>query len=510
MALDNIQIREEDKRVKPSESSSANSIKFKKSSLETAKRKISELEEARMAAMASLEKVVNALVDDNATIDQIKNDEIVKNQAVSATLLGDKIDVLSRQDLGVQGPVELVETRPIRLINKMITAAKENSENIYSGLEKEDSTKITPISIDVEEIAKENEEPLKDSVEEAINKNESLEEYDIKEVFDEELGLKPENESIIFDKDEIERAVNEKIDNFYANEDYSMSDEEIEKSSEKINEEKNSGVGFKKQFEGIVLPEMPSAIKSSDEAIRDEIVVTPERKEVEEYTFEKEEMKPKELSPMFSERQDNNVIAVMEKKDNVEARGMEISAIDKDVYKGKSIDELKELVAAMDAEKSQLQEQLNVADETVEEARRKNAEIAAEEEESEKKHTEILAEEEEAKKILAELGTEADRKENEIKEMLIKRASVLDSEKKNLTTTIQSREEEIISIEKDTESRRAKISANNSDSESRTATIANISKESASIQERIDKYKEMQKMFNDSENDSEEVVQMVR
>ena len=259
-----------------------------------------------------------------------------------------------------------------------------------------------------------------------------------------------------------------------------------------------------------MLPEMPSAIKSSDEAIRDEIVVTPERKEVEEYTFEKEEMKPKELSPMFSERQDNNVIAVMEKKDNVEARGMEISAVDKDVYKGKSIDELKELVAAMDAEKSQLQEQLNVADETVEEARRKNAEIAAEEEESEKKHTEILAEEEEAKKILAELGTEADRKENEIKEMLIKRASVLDSEKKNLTTTIQSREEEIISIEKDTESRRAKISANNSDSESRTATIANISKETTNIQERIDKYKEKKKMFNDSENDSEEVVQMVR
>ena len=564
MALDDIQIREEDERVKPNESLSANSIKFKKKSLSTAEDKIRALKEARTAAIASLENVVNAIVDD-VPENEIKN-TLAMNYAMVIANLEQEINIIE----GVQGPVELVQSRAIRLIDKMIKAAKENSKGIYSELAKKNGKDDTQSNIDVEKIATEVEEPLKNSIEEAVVEKESLEDSDIKEVFDESLGINTEHDNTVLERDEIERKINEKLNSylsdknnigeekneprerfegeteeeyikylseFYASpsseEEYEyepMTDEEIAKARENIEYDKynkisetaaknENAVNFKNMFAEIKMPEMPSRVKDGDVTIRDEVAVVPERKKIEEYTMVKDEPKKTTISPYFTEERKEESRSLspyfFEKKetekDDVKPKDMIITSDEKEtLLQDRSLEELNNLILNAEKESEQHQQRLNAADEIVEEARKKNEEVAIEEAESEKKRAEVLAEEEESEKRLAELRAESERQARELKEMMIERVKTLNDKNKNLTATIQSREEEMTNINKDTENRREKISTNNRDTESRIEKISTINRDTASVQEEIERYKAMKMMLTEPEDDSKVEVKIVK
>ena len=190
MTLDNIQAVNEETRVKPDASLSTNSIKFKQASFQQAMQRVKELKARRDSLLGVVEKEVADAVADNTSETVIIEDN--KSYAKKIATLEQEIKILEGTFADLQGPLELVDKRAIRLINQMITTAKENSKGVYRDLNKNaalaSETMPTESNIDVQKIVEQNSEPVAESVEAAI-KEETLNEDSIKNAFDEALGM---------------------------------------------------------------------------------------------------------------------------------------------------------------------------------------------------------------------------------------------------------------------------------------------------------------------------------
>lgn len=387
MSLDNIQVDKEPTKVVPNEGLVTNSIHMKKESYENARKKVLIMLAEKDKLIANLNSDVTKMVVEGASDEQILGHNIIVAQKIAS--LENNVNILNV----IQGPIqkELGGDRAIRLINKMIKNARANSEMIYVAMSEkqvksyDDAThenvmpesqekvissqeiETTPL-VDVEQISKENQEPVKESIENAISaeteaietentgdladlfavsetepvQEETIDYNDVESVVDEYTSIdnedKPfennENEELI-DKQlmdlvneatidtidiPIVEATNESIkpedeDDF----EYSpMTDEEIAESQAKINEKL------------LRSEEIELSQSMIDEApLRDEIIVPPTRDELS--VENKDEYVPEEATMSMSVSQ----------KDRLDLENLD----------GLSIDQLQEVIANIEKEK---------------------------------------------------------------------------------------------------------------------------------------------------------------
>ena len=194
MAIDNIQTLNGDRSIKEVEGKNTYSIKLTQRTLDKVKKLMAERDQLK----AEVSKNIQEAVDNNATVDQIAGRNIIA--AANIISLEDKIEILSMPMTENNETVELVGTRAIKLIDKMIKEAKKKSNAIYAPEEKKEEPvtvpETTPVVVeiptigeppvvDVQQIAQENKEAVSASIENAISEN------DIKEVIGSELGVVP-------------------------------------------------------------------------------------------------------------------------------------------------------------------------------------------------------------------------------------------------------------------------------------------------------------------------------
>ena len=504
MALDNIQIKDEYEKIKQNESLSANSIHFKKNSLNNAEKRIKELKEARDAALKGLETTINTIAD-NISEDQIEN-TIIMDYAMVIANLEKEINILE----AVQGPVELVKSRAIRLVKKMITAAKENSKGIYNELEKNKKIEKTPIN--VEKISEKYEEPIKNNIDTAI-KDESLNIDDIREVVD---------DSLVINREDIQRKINEKMTEYLIDEEIAKIEAKIaetEKEQEKEDEDyeytpmtdeeiakvrkDNKFDEYEKQYaaEATMANGLSKFRSNMDKLfddngfIREPIQVVPERVESKELVETKDENK--EVSPV-----------VIEKEETVAPKQAIASADFIKKLQNLSQEELDAELSAMASRMEQLEAEANNVKEDKEKGLRINSEIVAEEEAIEKKDAEFAEEEAGIEKEQAELKAEDAKVAQEVREKSIKKLLAMREGITALTNTIQSDREELANVNKDTENRRENITIKNKSIENRRENITNITRANEELKESINKRREVSMMLSEEEK-SEDPIQKI-
>ena len=536
MVLDNIQVVDADRRVKPNEGLVTNSIKERKESYENLIMRTRKLIAQRDAAIYEIEeKVTNDVqVGDNES-------KIIENHLDEAIKIGNLDKEIYA--LGImQGPIEKIGDgkRAIRLIDKMIKNAKTNSDAIYSELDGKTETQPysndaaqnevevpveietpTPI-VNVEQIVEDNQDYANESIESAIENETSLGKDEIDAIVSDSLdGVLNENSTEQIEKVEevspeeivddpvIQEIVNQNMANLIGTEVVNVDD--IENSTEvetmpitevittPVQEEKMAPI---EEYEYRPMTDEEVAISrikiNSDEMpLRDEVVVVPEKEDISE---EKD---------VEYEVENNNPEFV--KVDNEEPKDIIISHEEKDKskdYNDLNFEELTAIITGKEKIVGELIQKRDSVDASIEAVRKINAETVSEEEESEKKRAEIVAEENESEKKRAELDEEKEKQAQELKNMMVERVKALDSETESLTTTIQSKEEEFDSIARDTENRREKINANNKETEERLERITNINQAAAERAEEIARYKEMKAMLSD-DNKSQEEIQKI-
>lgn len=195
MSLDNMNVVEKPKKVKPNEGLITNSIRLKKESFEEVIKKVQKLMAERDAKIANLNKQITNDVIKGVSYDDIKENEKYKIAAAKIASLEKDIYILRM----MPGPFEETNHRAIRLIKQMFDNAQYNSNEIYKGLDyslnakqnvksfedmtEENTSEPTMIekpttvdktgtfSFDVREISKENKEEVKNDIESAIDDN---------------------------------------------------------------------------------------------------------------------------------------------------------------------------------------------------------------------------------------------------------------------------------------------------------------------------------------------------
>lgn len=561
MVLDNIKaVNEVAESIKPDGSLSANSIRYKEESLRRTKERAKEL-------IKALEEKIKVSIDEGNNDVEIKANSIVDANYIAH--LQEEIDILSTDLYNYAGrPAEFVESRAIRLVDKMIKAAKSNSKSIYEQLPKTSDVEVTPVSIDVKEMASEQEEPIKENIETAINKEESLNDMDIKDVFDSKLGL---------DHDEIERKINENINKYLA-EAGSIEQEQDEKMEEEIKESE-----FTEAKEDIVveipvprdrLPQEtddeyinyltefysnPSKVQETPEIkieandgieekeyipmTDDEVAAAREKLKLEE--FEKNEKEyaekvyavnnknmvveaempsvkdevvivPERDVPEFTiaKGEDKNLSeGVFEKVSEpieIQPRSAVVSVDLREKLKGLSQEELEAQLSALTSETENLAVEASSVKADKEEGIRINTEVVAEEEEIEKKDAQVAEEEAEIEKQRAELEAEEAKAAQELHEKTIERYIALKEKALALSSAIQSDREELANVNKDTETRRENISNKNRSIETRRENISSIATINAELKENINKQlskRDQIAMMISDEEKAEEPVQ---
>lgn len=556
MSLDNIQAVDEIARIKPDESLSANSIKFKLSSLLTAKEKADILKKARDEAYGRAQKLVEEAV---ATI---KDGE--PGFAVEAMNKEEEAEKYARIVEDLEKEIKILEGAPeqaigegskaIRLMDKMYSEAKAKSNIIFDNFEvKKAPTPVEPVNIDVEEIAKENEEPVKENIDAAIEEK-SLDDTELKGLFDESLKSTPVVESVV-DRGEIERKINEKIADYVATEEgekeedkaaaeeyvpmsdsevaesrekleaekyekmyaeqnakvstpdeyVPMTDDEIAKAQEKIELEKYNRIyadraaNYQKYYEADLakaLGEEEKAEPKQEEAIRDDVIVAPEREEVKEYVPE-------------DNKEDEVVPIVIEKTDDAEPVRATASEDFIKKLEGLSDEELDAELNSMATQKEKLEEEANSVEAAKEEGIRINSEVAAEEEEIEKKEAAIAEEEAAVEKENEKLQEEDAREKAEVRRKKIAKLIGIRENIDTLTSKVESDRAELADVNKNTEARRENISNKNRSIETRRENISNITKGNEELKESINKSREMSVMLS-GDNTSEDVEQKIK
>ena len=194
MAIDNIQTLNGDRSIKEVEGKSIYSINLTQKTLDKVKRLMNE----KNKLTAETRKIIQTAIDNNAPIEQVVGKSIIA--AANIVSLRDEIEILTMPTKENNEATELVGTRAIKLIDKMIKEVKKKSDFIYAPEEKKEEPvtvpETTPVVVeiptigeppvvDVQQIAAENKEAVSASIENAISEN------DIKEVIGSELGVVP-------------------------------------------------------------------------------------------------------------------------------------------------------------------------------------------------------------------------------------------------------------------------------------------------------------------------------
>ena len=565
MILDSAQVLNENfDKIGLNENLSANSIKYKEESLNRTKEAVAKL-------IKELEEKVETSVTEGKNDIEIKSNSIVDANYIAH--LQEEIDILSMDLYNYQGrPAELVESRAIRLVDKMIKAARANSKDIYAQLQKANGVEMTPVSIDVQEISKNSEEPIKEKVEDAIKEEESLNDIDIKETFDSFLGM---------DHDEIENIINENINKYLAE---SGSIEQEQDVGEKVEEAVEPEISEIKEdvVTEIPVPRDRFANETEDEYINyltefysnpnktidapeikekpkvevdeyeyvpmtdDEVVASREKITQEEYAKNEKEYSEKvdavnnknmtietempvvkdevqivperEIVPEFTMAKEelndisSNIIEKAEESIEEKPRSVIASVDLREKLKGLTQEELEAQLSELTSETEHLQVEASSVKADKEEGIRINTEIVAEEEEIEKKDAEVAEEEAGIEKERAELEAEEAKAAQELKEKTIERYIALKEKAQALSSAIQSDREELANVNKDTETRRENISNKNRSIETRRENISNIASVNAELKESISKQlskrDQIAMMISDGEV-SEEPIQKV-
>lgn len=505
MTLDNIQAVGEEKQIKRDERLSTNSIRFKQESLEKAKIKVAQLKAQRDAAFnAAMEAVVNQ-VNSGLTEEQIveNNKELVTQIAE----LDKDIRVLS----GEQGPIELVNSRAIRLINKMIKEAREKSNKIYFAKEeiKEVESEVVPSTevINVQAIANENANIVSNNIENAIaqeqaivsnenvvtqeqpivsNENVIAQEQPI--VSNENIEMPKEEVSTeyVFDRDELERIINEKINN------YVRENEKVEvvngngfATEDEIAKEREQAV--LSQYYGLneannIKEREVAAVNEAKEFNFDNAVINqiPVEKEIVEDRQIRDEVIPVYERPIIKEEVINQYTPVVEKNEPVlEARSVVMTSEEK--VKAR---EVIEKIRAARKKNEELGKEVSSVDLDIESQKEINAQTAAEENEAKKRLEKSTAEAERAEKDYVDAV-------NAMEEEL----AALNRENDTISDSIISKREELASIQDDTASK--------------NKLIEDLDIENKKRQEEIAKYKDLMAIINDGEK-QEEIEEFIK
>ena len=530
MVLDNIQVVDADRRVKPNEGLVTNSIKERKESYENLIMRTRKLIAQRDAAIYEIEeKVTNDVqVGDNES-------KIIENHLDEAIKIGNLDKEIYA--LGImQGPIEKIGDgkRAIRLIDKMIKNAKTNSDAIYSELDGKTESQPysndaaqnevevpveietpTPI-VNVEQIVADNQDYANESIESAIENETSLGKDEIDAIVSDSLdGVLNENSTEQIEKVEevspeeivddpvIQEIVNQNMANLIGTEVVNVDD--IENSTEvetmpiteaittPVQEEKMAPI---EEYEYRPMTDEEVAISrikiNSDEMpLRDEVVVVPERENASEYVADKE-------------NEESSI--VIEKVDAAEP----VSAIASEDFKKKaeedymkkleelSDEQLDEELSTMFRRKELLEEEANNVEADKEKEIRINSEVAAEEEEIEKREAEITKEEAAVIKENEELQEEDARKKAEVRR---KKIAKLFSVKESIDATASKLESDmaiIADVNKNTEARRENISNKNRNIETKLENISNMTRGNEELKESINRSREISVMLSEN------------
>ena len=497
MILDNIQVANEEERIKQDERVSRNSIPFRTESFDRANKRAQELIKLRDEIIKELSEKVTEDVEAGLTKEQIIGGKFNFKAAAKIATLESEINILN----AVQGPVEMIGTRAIRLIDKMYKEAKAKSIDVYSQEEKteeisteavvevateapketivevptevvtevatipqvapvlpippmpvETPVEVAPVTtpvVDVEKIVDENMAAVDASIQEAINGEEKISESYINDAIDAALGnipvsTEPATEASIINRDEIEKIINEKLAAF-------VNEPEKEES-----------------FVAPVAPKVSEYVSvephnyERDGAMTDEEIAESQRKlfgtsEEEEYQRIMEEASRKEqevakineekgfnIEPVMVEEEIDNepirdeVVVTPEREERGRIVVKEEEKVNLESHKEESIEELAELIAAEEETRKQREKE------------RENSE--AELKKVREAHEKLLEDESDTKKKLEQLQAERERKEKELQELKVKlsrKLKALKNKNDGIESDIQKTQEEISGIRED-------------------------------------------------------------
>lgn len=482
--LNEIQAVNAEDKIKVDEKVSTNSIRFKQESLMRARKNAQRI-------FSEIEKKVEE--DVQKEVPDLKIIGTRFSSVAKMASLENEIDIL----YGVQGPVEMVGNRAIRLIDKMIKEAKSTSKEIYFSDNIKELPKtepktevisvettpqielppvdpsmvnvvpapVVPAPVDVQKVFEENKEPIVDSIDKAINAEESIKDSDIENIVAEAFNeapaeeIKPvvgeERSAVELSSEEKERIINEKLAKYAdqvvrtevpvekEEEEYiPMTDAEIAAARAKLELDAFDRIKeeeLRKDQEVAVVNEAKDLDIKEEESVmieestRDEIVVVPEREE--------EKVEEKVVEP-------RSVIATEEEKDNLES------------YRESSIEELTELLKAESEKHEEYKKKYQDSEEELKQIKEKHAKLIESETATEQK--------------LAELDATQERKESELRVTLNKKIQSLVNKNSSIDSDIQRNAEELVSIKEEDERRNERLESLNNEASSKQEKIAQI------------------------------------
>ena len=531
MILDNVQVVDADRRAKPNEGLVTNSIKERKESYENLIMRTRKLIAQRDAAIYGLEEKVANDIEANVPVKKIEKSHL--DEAIKIGNLDKEIYALGI----MQGPIEKIGDgrRAIRLIDKMIKNVKSNSQTIYNELDGKEENKpytdenvekvveqiknevltegvVQNSDVNVQQIAADHQDEVKENIESAIENEKTLENADIDAVVTNSLNnvvngdngalvdaqeeVSPEE---IIDDQTIQDIVNEKMKAFADNSplvdiNNGKLNNIVNPTSEPIIVEEKEPYIEEYEYKPMTDDEIEKSrrkMELDNFALRDEIVVAPERENASEYVDDKE-------------NEESSI--VIEKVDAAEP----VSAIASEDFKKKaeedymkkleelSDEQLDEELSTMFRRKELLEEEANNVEADKEKEIRINSEVAAEEEEIEKREAEITKEEAAVIKENEELQEEDARKKAEVRR---KKIAKLFSVKESIDATASKLESDmaiIADVNKNTEARRENISNKNRNIETKLENISNMTRGNEELKESINRSREISVMLSEN------------
>ena len=531
MILDNVQVVDADRRAKPNEGLVTNSIKERKESYENLIMRTRKLIAQRDAAIYGLEEKVANDIEANVPVKKIEKSHL--DEAIKIGNLDKEIYALGI----MQGPIEKIGDgrRAIRLIDKMIKNVKSNSQTIYNELDGKEENKpytdenvekvveqiknevltegvVQNSDVNVQQIAADHQDEVKENIESAIENEKTLENADIDAVVTNSLNnvvngdngalvdaqeeVSPEE---IIDDQTIQDIVNEKMKAFADNSplvdiNNGKLNNIVNPTSEPIIVEEKEPYIEEYEYKPMTDDEIEKSrrkIELDNFALRDQIVVAPEREEASEYVDDKG-------------NEESSI--VIEKVDAAEP----VSAIASEDFKKKaeedymkkleelSDEQLDEELSTMFRRKELLEEEANNVEADKEKEIRINSEVAAEEEEIEKREAEITKEEAAVIKENEELQEEDARKKAEVRR---KKIAKLFSVKESIDATASKLESDmaiIADVNKNTEARRENISNKNRNIETKLENISNMTRGNEELKESINRSREISVMLSEN------------
>lgn len=531
MILDNVQVVDADRRAKPNEGLVTNSIKERKESYENLIMRTRKLIAQRDAAIYGLEEKVANDIEANVPVKKIEKSHL--DEAIKIGNLDKEIYALGI----MQGPIEKIGDgrRAIRLIDKMIKNVKSNSQTIYNELDGKEEIKpytdeniekaveqiknevltegaVQNSDVNVQQIAADHQDEVKENIESAIENEKTLENADIDAVVTNSLNnvvnvdngalldaqeeVSPEE---IIDDQTIQDIVNEKMKAFADNSplvdiNNGKLNNIVNPTSEPIIVEEKEPYIEEYEYKPMTDDEIEKSrrkIELDNFALRDQIVVAPERENASEYVDDKGNEESSIVIEKVDAAEPVSAIASEDFKKKAEEDYMK-------KLEGLSDEQLDEELSTMFRRKELLEEEANNVEADKEKEIRINSEVAAEEEEIEKREAEITKEEAAVIKENEELQEEDARKKAEVRR---KKIAKLFSVKESIDATASKLESDmaiIADVNKNTEARRENISNKNRNIETKLENISNMTRGNEELKESINRSREISVMLSEN------------